>query len=324
MNIGADNISKLIEWLEIDEQSEGQRVDNFLINHLKGVPKSLIYRILRRGEVRVNKGRVKPDYRLHSGDRVRVPPLRRPETVPVSLPGKRLIERIQQSVLYEDAGLMVINKPAGVAVHGGSGVNHGIIEALRIARPEMPGLELVHRLDRETSGCLMIAKKRSTLRALHALLREEHGVDKRYVALVKDQWRGGDRKVTAALKKNVLSSGERVVRVEDDGKASTTVFRPLRKYSMATLVEAAPLTGRTHQIRVHAAHIGHPIAGDEKYGDEAFNVAMRNLSLRRLFLHAASLRFILPGMDQALEIHAPLDEDLERALAVLTNATGKD
>lgn len=324
MNIGADSGTKHIEWLEIDEQSEGQRVDNFLIHHLKGVPKSFIYRVLRRGEVRVNKGRVKPDYRLQPGDIVRVPPLRRSESPPPAAPGKRLIERIEQSVLYEDAGLMVINKPAGVAVHGGSGVNHGIIEALRSARPEATGLELVHRLDRETSGCLMIAKKRSTLRALHALLREEHGVDKRYLALLKGGWRGGDRKVTAALKKNVLSSGERIVRVEEDGKASNTAFRPLRKFGAATLVEAAPLTGRTHQIRVHAAHIGQPIAGDEKYGDEAFNAEMREQGLRRLFLHAAALRFVLPGMDHALEIKAPLDVELERVLETLAEGSGKD
>lgn len=309
--------SRLIEWLEVDEQSEGQRIDNYLINHLKGVPKSFIYRILRRGEVRVNKGRIKPDYRLQSGDIVRVPPLRRPELVPAPMPGRRLIERIDQSVLYEDPGLLVINKPAGVAVHGGSGVDHGIIEALRVARPEATGLELVHRLDRETSGCLMIAKKRSVLRALHALLREEGGVDKRYLALLKGRWRGGDRCVTASLKKNVLSSGERVVRVDKEGKASETVFRPLRRYATATLVEAAPLTGRTHQIRVHADHMGQPIAGDEKYGDEAFNAIMRERGLKRLFLHAASLRFTLPDREAPLEVHAPLDADLERLLTVL-------
>lgn len=308
--------SRLVEWLEVDAQSEGQRIDNYLINHLKGVPKSLIYRILRRGEVRVNKGRVKPDYRLQTGDVVRVPPLRRPDITPALAPGRRLIERIEQAVLHEDAGLLVINKPAGVAVHGGSGVDHGIIETLRVARPEAAGLELVHRLDRETSGCLMIAKKRSVLRALHALLRAEGEVDKRYLALLKGPWRGGDRHVTASLKKNVLSSGERVVRVNKEGKASETVFHPLRRYAEATLVEAAPLTGRTHQIRVHAHHLGQPIAGDEKYGDEAFNATMRERGLKRLFLHAASLRFTLPEREP-LEIHAPLDGDLERLLTVL-------
>lgn len=315
MNMAAVG-SKLVEWLEVDAESEGQRIDNYLVNHLKGVPKSLIYRIVRRGEVRVNKGRVKPDYRLQTGDRVRVPPLRRPEAAAVPPPGRRLIERIEQAVLYEDAGLLVINKPPGVAVHGGSGVDHGIIEALRIARPEEAGLELVHRLDRETSGCLMIAKKRSVLRALHVLLREEGGVDKRYLALLKDRWRGGNRRVTASLKKNMLSSGERVVRVDKEGKPSETVFRPMRQYAEATLVEAAPLTGRTHQIRVHAQHIGQPIAGDEKYGDETFNAVMREQGLKRLFLHASSLRFTLP--DRApLELSASLDDDLQRLLAVL-------
>ena len=315
MNVAAAG-SKLVEWLEVDADSEGQRIDNYLVNHLKGVPKSLIYRIVRRGEVRVNKGRVRPDYRLQMGDLVRVPPLRRPEAAVAPPPGRRLIERIEQAVLYEDAGLLVINKPPGVAVHGGSGVDHGIIEALRIARPNETGLELVHRLDRETSGCLMIAKKRSVLRALHVLLREEGGVDKRYLALLKGRWRGGDRRVTASLKKNVLSSGERVVRVDKEGKSSETVFRPMRRYAEATLVEAAPLTGRTHQIRVHAQHLGQPIAGDEKYGDEAFNAVMREQGLKRLFLHAASLRFTLP--DRApLELSAPLDDDLQRLLGVL-------
>src|SRR3569623_923913 len=261
MNVVAAAGSKYVEWLEIDEQADGQRIDNFLINHLKGVPKSFIYRVLRRGEVRVNKGRVKPDYRLQSGDVVRVPPLRRPEAPPLPPPGRHLIEDINNSVLYEDSGLLIINKPPGVAVHGGSGVNHGIIEALRSARPDTPGLELVHRHDRDTSGSLLIAKKRSTLRALHALLREEGGVAKRYVALLQGRWRGGERRATAPLKKNVLSAGVRIVRGDEEGKASETLFRPLRRYAIASLVEAAPLTGRTHQIRVHAVHLSHANAG---------------------------------------------------------------
>src|SRR3569623_3380526 len=317
MNVVAAAGSKYVEWLEIDEQADGQRIDNFLINHLKGVPKSFIYRVLRRGEVRVNKGRVKPDYRLQSGDVVRVPPLRRPEATTLPPPGRHLIEVINNSVLYEDSGLLIINKPSGVAVHGGSGVNHGIIAALRSARPDTPGLELVHRLARDTSGCLMIAKKRSTLRAHHALIREEGGVDKRYVALLQGRWRGGDRRATAPLKKNVLSSGERIVRVDEEGKASETLFRPLRRYAMASLVEAAPLTGRTHQIRVHAVHLGHAIAGDEKYGDETFNAAMKGYGLRRLFLHAASLRFHLPNSEQAIEVQAPLSAELEHTLTAL-------
>lgn len=324
MNVAAASAPKPIEWVEIDGRSEGQRIDNFLITHLKGVPKSFIYRVLRRGEVRVNKGRVRPDYRLQRGDLVRVPPVRRAELAPGLSPSRQLVERIAQAVIYEDGGLLIIDKPAGVAVHGGSGINHGVIEALRLARPEAVELELVHRLDRDTSGCLMIAKKRSTLRALHALLREEHGVDKRYLALLKGQWRGGERRVTAPLKKNVLSSGERIVRVEDDGKPSVTLFRPLRQYALATLVEAVPLTGRTHQIRVHAAHIGQPVAGDEKYGDAAFNALLRERGLKRLFLHAAALRATLPGMTRALEVEAPLDGDLERVLNNLDQENGKD
>lgn len=324
MNVAAASAPKPIEWVEIDARSEGQRIDNFLITHLKGVPRSFIYRVLRRGEVRVNKGRVRPDYRLQRGDLVRVPPVRRAELAPGPSPSRQLVERIGRAVIYEDGGLLIIDKPAGVAVHGGSGINHGVIEALRLARPEADGLELVHRLDRDTSGCLMIAKKRSTLRALHALLREEHGVDKRYLALLKGQWRGGERRVTAPLKKNVLSSGERIVRVEDDGKPSVTLFRPLRRYALATLVEAVPLTGRTHQIRVHAAHIGQPVAGDEKYGDAAFNAALRERGLKRLFLHAAALRATLPGMTRPLEVEAPLDEDLERVLNNLDKENGED
>ena len=291
------------EWVEIGERHAGQRIDNFLVNHLKGVPKSLIYRILRSGEVRVNKGRIKPAYRLQLGDRVRVPPLRRPETPATPQPSRQVVDVITRSILYEDNGLLVINKPSGVAVHGGSGLSYGVIEALRIARPEAVGLEL--------------------LRALHTLLRED-GVDKRYVALLKGRWRGGERRVTAPLKKNVLSSGERVVRVGEDGKVSETLFRPLRRYASATLVEAVPRTGRTHQIRVHAAHLGQPIAGDDKYGDDEFSARLRECGLRRLFLHAASLRFTLPGADRPLEFRAPLGPDLESVLAALEEETIKE
>ncbi len=318
-----DKVQIAAEWVEINERHEGQRVDNFLLTHLKGVPKSLIYRILRSGEVRVNKGRIKPAYRLQLGDVVRVPPLRRPDTPPAPQPSRQVVDLIIRSILYEDNGLLVINKPSGVAVHGGSGLSYGVIEALRIARPDARDLELVHRLDRDTSGCLMIAKKRSVLRALHTLLRED-GVDKRYVALLKGRWRGGERRVTAALKKNVLLSGERVVRVGEDGKASETLFRPLRHFASATMVEALPRTGRTHQIRVHAAHLGQPIAADDKYGDDEFNAQMRQRGLRRLFLHAASLRFTLPGADRPLEFRAPLGPDLETVLAALDEETIKE
>lgn len=303
------------QLVEIGPQHEGQRIDNFLTVYLKGVPKSFIYRVLRRGEVRVNKGRAKPTYRLQVGDQVRIPPLRRsvPEAPPAA--GPKLLRLIEEAVLYEDEGLLILNKPSGLAVHGGSGVSLGAIETLRAARPDAPFLELAHRLDRDTSGCLIIAKKRSTLRHVHKLLREE-GMDKRYRALLKGAWRGGERRVSVALRKNILQSGERVVKVEAEGKPSETVFRPLRQWPIATLVEALPLTGRTHQIRVHAAHLGKPIAGDDKYGEEGFNRTMQGLGLRRLFLHAASLNFTTAD-GQSIAVNAPLDPALQQVLDAL-------
>ncbi len=304
------------ELMEIDSAHQGQRIDNFLITYLKGVPKSFIYRVLRRGEVRVNKSRIKPTYRLQAGDWVRIPPLRRENTAASRpRPGNNLIELLNRSILYEDEGIVIINKPAGIAVHGGSGISFGVIEIMRAARAQAPFLELVHRLDRDTSGCLIIAKKRSALRHLHELLRED-GVRKRYLALLRDEWQGGERRVTAALRKNVLQSGERVVRVTAEGKPSQTLFRPLRRWKEATLVEAQPLTGRTHQIRVHAAHLGQPIAGDDKYGDSDFNKAMQGKGLRRLFLHAAGLRFT-NAAGRAIDVTAPLDPALQQVLDTL-------
>lgn len=303
------------ELVEIGPQHEGQRIDNFLTTYLKGVPKSFIYRVLRRGEVRVNKGRAKPTYRLQIGDMVRIPPLRRSEPTAAPVPGKNLVTLINQSILYEDEGLLILNKPAGVAVHGGSGVSFGVIEILRAGRPQAPFLELVHRLDRDTSGCLIIAKKRSLLRHTHQLLRED-GMEKRYHALIQGPWPGGERRVSAALRKNVLQSGERVVKVEAEGKPSQTVFRPLQRWAMATLMEAMPLTGRTHQIRVHAAYLGQPIAGDEKYGNADFNRVMQDKGLRRLFLHAASLNFNM-ATGQRIEVTAPLAPALQKVLAAL-------
>ncbi len=259
-----------VQLLEVSPELAGQRIDNFLRTQLKGVPKTLIYRILRKGEVRVNKGRIKPEYKLQAGDMVRVPPLRiaeRDEPVPLA---QGLLERLETAILYEDKALMVINKPAGIAVHGGSGLSFGVIEALRQLRPECKELELVHRLDRDTSGLLMVAKKRSMLRHLHEQLRGD-GVDKRYMALVRGRWDSGKKQVSAPLLKNTLRSGERMVEVTSDGKEALTLFRVLRRFGdFATLVEAKPVTGRTHQIRVHARHAGHGIAGDSKYGDEGF------------------------------------------------------
>lgn len=307
----------------IDATRAGQRIDNFLQTLLKGVPKSRVYRMLRTGEVRVNKGRIKANYRLQAGDAVRIPPVREAESPPPASPGSQVLQRIEQSILLEDKGLLILNKPSGLAVHGGSGLNYGAIEALRQMRPEAPYLELAHRLDRDTSGCLVIAKRRSVLRALHELLRGD-GMDKRYLALVKGRWQGGERRVDAPLLKNTLRSGERVVRVSDEGKASLSLFRPVTVFADCSLVEVRLMTGRTHQIRVHAAAIGHPIAGDDKYGDAAFNKAMKVRGLQRLFLHARSLAFTLSneetGKTLDYAVTAPLDAALQAVLDALASA----
>ena len=297
----------------IDREYQGQRIDNYLLTLLKGVPRSLIYRILRRGEVRVNKGRIGAGYRLQPGDRVRIPPLRLPEREPPPQPGQRLLAQLERAILFEDRGLLVLDKPAGVAVHGGSGVSFGVIEALRRLRPEERNLELVHRLDRETSGCLLLSKKRSVLRMLHELLRENQ-VDKRYLALLAGTWERDEVDVKASLLKNILRGGERMVRVDRSGKPAHTRFRRLAIYPDATLVEAQLLTGRTHQIRVHAAHLGTPILGDAKYGDPQANQRMRERGLRRLFLHASSLTLRFPGDSDNLSVVAPLPAELQDVL----------
>ena len=302
-----------VQMLEVSPELAGQRIDNFLRTQLKGVPKTLIYRILRKGEVRVNKGRIKPEYKLQAGDIVRVPPLRlaeRDEPVPLA---QGLLARLEAAIVYEDKALIVLNKPAGIAVHGGSGLSFGVIEALRQLRPDAKELELVHRLDRDTSGLLMVAKKRSMLRHLHQELRGD-GVDKRYMALVRGRWDTSKKQVNAPLLKNTLRSGERMVEVTDEGKEALTLFRVLRRFGdFATLVEAKPVTGRTHQIRVHARHAGHSIAGDSKYGDEEFSNVIRDLGGKRLFLHAYALKVPLPdGGELALE--APVDDLWARTL----------
>ncbi|WP_213663820.1 23S rRNA pseudouridine(955/2504/2580) synthase RluC [Stutzerimonas stutzeri] len=305
-----------VQMLEVAPELAGQRIDNFLRTQLRGVPKTLIYRILRKGEVRVNKGRVKPEYKLQAGDLVRVPPLRLAERDEPEPLVQGLLERLEAAIVYEDKALIVLNKPAGIAVHGGSGLSYGVIEALRQLRPDVKELELVHRLDRDTSGLLMIAKKRSMLRHLHQALRGD-GVDKRYMALVRGRWETAKKQVNAPLLKNTLRSGERMVEVTEDGKEALTLFRVLRRFGdFATLVEARPVTGRTHQIRVHARHAGHSIAGDSKYGDEEFTREIRELGGKRLFLHAYALRVPLPdGGELALE--APVDEVWTRTLEKL-------
>jgi 23S rRNA pseudouridine955/2504/2580 synthase len=299
--------------IEVAAADEGQRIDNYLLTQLKGVPKSRIYRILRTGEVRVNSGRIKPTYRIKAGDAIRIPPIRVSEEETPVRPGDRVLERVNGSIIFEDKGLLVVDKPSGLAVHGGSGLSYGLIEALRALRPEAPFLELGHRLDRDTSGCILVAKKRSVLRAFHELLREG-GSDKRYLALLKGRWHGGERRVEAPLLKNVTQSGERMVKVSPEGKPALTIFRPLTVYKDATLVEAELITGRTHQVRVHAAHMGHPIAGDDKYGDEAFNRRMAEVGLKRLFLHASALNFTLPESGQVVSVSAPLGDELRKVL----------
>lgn len=305
--------SAQVRFFTVEEESAGQRVDNFLAARLKGVPRSHIYRILRRGEVRVNRGRIRPDYRLQVGDQVRVPPLRLAERPPAAAPGRALRRLLEEAVLYEDRDLLVVDKPAGLAVHGGSGVSLGLIEALRAARDE-PGLELVHRLDRETSGCLLVARRRAALRHLQRELRERR-VEKVYLALVEGSWPRGLEEVSAPLERILVGEGERRVRPSRAGKAALTRFRVRRRLPEATLVEAQLETGRTHQIRIHCRIAGCPILGDEKYGRAAVNRAWRERGLRRLFLHAARLAFELPGEGGRLEVESPLPADLREVLS---------
>lgn len=316
----SQQINSAVHTLNIEQGYEGQRIDNFLINYLKGVPKSLVYRILRRGEVRVNKGRIKANYRLQVGDQVRIPPVRMAEKDEPRRVDSRQLERLENSIIFEDKRLLVLNKPSGVAVHGGSGLSFGVIEALRQLRPEERQLELVHRLDRETSGCLLIAKRRSALRTLHELMRS-NGIDKRYIALVKGRWRRDRVEVEAPLLKNTLQGGERVVVVDPRGKESLTRFSVRERIGDFVLIEARLMTGRTHQIRVHAAHLGTPILGDGKYGNTDANRELKELGLRRLFLHAETLRFRWPDEKQDQLFRAPLEPALDALLTRLRTKT---
>lgn len=306
-----------VSTLQIDADTTGQRLDNYLIARLKGVPRSRVYRIIRKGEVRVNKKRAQAQYKLQAGDVVRVPPIRVAATSPERPVSESLASVLDRSILFEDEGLLVLDKPAGLAVHGGSGLNLGLIEALRQTRGE-PGLELVHRLDRETSGCLLVAKKRSALRQLHGDLREGR-VEKTYLALAIGRWPARFGDVRAPLLKNHLQSGERMVVVSREGKAAHTRFKCLRQYAQGALVEASPITGRTHQIRVHARFAGCPLAGDSKYATDEANKAFRALGLRRLFLHASSLAFKPPAGGGRVSVTAPLPSDLENVLEKLSN-----
>lgn len=302
-----------VNWVDIDENAAGQRVDNFLLGLLKGVPKSHVYRILRSGEVRVNKKRVEASERLVAGDRLRVPPVRTgvvPEASAIH------VTPAEFPILFEDESLLAIDKPAGVAVHGGSGIAFGVIEQLRKARPQQTFLELVHRLDRDTSGILLLAKKRAALVALHALLRDGH-VDKRYLALVRGRWPHLRREVRVSLHKYVDGSGERRVRVDPEGQDAITIFTRKQVWPAATLVEARLKTGRTHQIRVHLAHQDFPIAGDDKYGDFEWNRALAKEGLKRMFLHAVRLGFKHPSTGAEIRLEAQLPPELAKYVARL-------
>ena len=306
-----------VSFLEIDESGETQRIDNFLFRHLKGVPKSHIYRILR-GEVRVNKKRVNQTYRLKMGDLVRIPPIRVAEKLEVP---QLYIPALDLPILYEDDALVVINKPSGLAVHGGSGVSFGVIEQMRRARPQAKFLELVHRLDRETSGVLLLAKKRSALVAMHEIMREGQS-DKRYLTLVLGQWHNVRQHVKLPLFKFDTPQGEKRVMVRDDGKVAHTIFNlqkswPETSLPAFSLLEAELKTGRTHQIRVHLSHLGFPIAGDDKYGDFARNRELMKQGLKRMFLHAHSISFNHPLTGDPLQINAPLPADLQSFVAKL-------
>lgn len=318
----SENATK-VRFITIAEEHDGQRIDNFLRTQLKGVPKSLIYRVIRKGEVRVNKKRIKPEYKLCIDDMVRIPPVRVAESVPAPAVSNGLQDKLEKAILFENDDIIVINKPSGLAVHGGSGISLGLIEALRQLRPQAKFLELVHRLDRDTSGCIMVAKKRSALKFLHEALKGSR-ITKIYNALVCGHWNSSRKRVDAPLRKNELKSGERVVKVQPDGKASLTEFKVLNRFGRkATLVEARPITGRTHQIRVHSQFEGHSIIGDTKYGVEEVNQAMRSMGVKRLFLHAAELRFPLPGGGRQI-IQAPLDNELTMALQKLANNCASD
>jgi 23S rRNA pseudouridine955/2504/2580 synthase len=318
----------------VGAEDAGSRVDKVLARLLPGVPFTRIFRLLRKGEVRLNGKRVAGEVRLALGDVLRVPPVRM--EAPAEGPAKsrvspRLVEQVEGAILHQDAGLLVINKPAGIAVHGGSGISSGVIEALRASRPDET-LELVHRLDRDTSGCLLVARKRSTLRSLHAMLRDDvedagegrGSFDKRYLVLVRGKWELGRKRIDAPLRTDTRVGGERTVKVAPDGKQAASDFRVVQFFGhLATLLEVQLLTGRTHQIRVHAAYAGHPVAGDEKYGDEEFNRQLQRFGLSRLFLHAHSVSFEDPDRHVPVSISAPLPPELSAVVDALAAGAGK-
>lgn len=315
-NTKAGELRQGVRKVVVDEDNAGQRVDNYLMSQVRDLPRSIIYRIIRKGEVRVNKGRVKPDTRLKAGDEVRIPPVTRKEKPAQVVPGSRVQSVMENAIVFENDQMLVVNKPSGIAVHGGSGLDFGLIEVLRAARPQSKFLELVHRLDRDTSGLIMVAKKRSALRFLQDELRQKR-IRKRYHALVSGQWDQNVTKVSQPLLRFELKSGERRVRVDSAGKESLTLFRCLQQYGGYSLVEASPVTGRTHQIRVHSTWAGHPIAGDDKYMDDVSLKAFRSVGGERLMLHARALEFTLPSTGEAMKLEAPYDEAFDKVISKL-------
>ena len=309
----ADTVSAGVQLVKVDEDRDGQRIDNFLSGRLKGVPRSLIYRILRTGQVRINGGRAKPDTRLSAGDEVRIPPVRVAERSDPGRPSDGQMTRVEDAIVHEDRDFLVLDKPSGVASHGGSGISFGAIELLRAARPK-DTLELVHRLDRDTSGILVFSRRRSALTALQAVIREGRAT-KHYLALLQGRLPKARITVNEPLRKSILQGGERMVRVDAAGKPSVSHLIQLQQFAEATLCEIAIETGRTHQIRVHTSHIGHAVAGDEKYGERSFNQRMKEFRLKRLFLHAARFEFEIG--EKSFAFSAPLPPDLSRVVDAL-------
>jgi 23S rRNA pseudouridine955/2504/2580 synthase len=305
----------------VSEAESGQRIDNYLMRHFKTVPRSRVYRLLRKGEVRVNRKRVAAEYRLTAGDEVRLPPVRIATAEQLGRPSSSLLELIEGAVIFQDKHVLVIDKPSGVAVHGGSGMSFGVIEALRASRPRET-LELVHRLDRDTSGCLLVARDRPTLTALHALIRNG-GLHKTYMALVAGNWQLGTKRVDAPLSTDSRERGERHVRVASEGKASVSIFKPVQFFGqLATLMEVDIPTGRTHQIRVHASYAGHALLGDDKYGDRERNAELKRVGLKRTFLHAQSVAFEWPGSGVPFHVSTPLPPELVAVLDAITPVKG--
>lgn len=307
-----------VRFTQIDADEAGQRIDNYLMRQFRGVPKSHIYRILRKGEVRVNKKRIKPIYKLAEGDEVRLPPVRTGEKI-TRRPPDEVIERLKSRIVYDDDRLIVVNKPAGLAVHAGTNVDFGVIDVMRYIDKSAKELFLVHRLDRDTSGCLLIARDRSALRDLQDALQND-GINKYYTALLKGHWGQREAKVDIPLRRNKMQGGERLVQMDEDGKEAVSIFNVIREYahksipSGCSLMKIQLITGRTHQIRVHASESGHPLAGDRRYGDELFNQQMKTLGLKRMFLHASALNFPHPDNGKRMQIEPPLDDDLQLIL----------